>query len=86
MANTEHNSSLQDLQDRVVEELEKELGRESAAAFVVAMDHHYRCPCDTCLEWWARMGPDGEEPGSYGPFTKERVNAEQIRLGIEVTP
>lgn len=51
-----------------------------------ASNHPYGCMCQTCLSWWALIGPDGGDPGDYGPFTKEQVNAEQVRMGVEVTP
>lgn len=50
-----------------------------------AWSHHFRCDCDVCLSGWAIVGPDGGEPGSYGPFTKQQVNARQIELGVEET-
>ena len=47
--------------------------------------HTYGCNCDVCLTWWALMGPDGDDPGDYGPFEKEQVNARQRAIGVEVT-
>lgn len=78
-------NSLRDLQNRIAAEIEKEDGPEALAATIIASNHVYSCTCMHCLHWWARVGPDGGEPGDYGPFTKEQVNAEQVRLGIEVT-
>lgn len=81
----EGTASLQDVKDRLAAELEKEMGTEGLAAFDAASNHNFRCRCGICLGWWAHMGP--EEPGDvdYGPFTKDEVNAEQRRLGIQVT-
>lgn len=36
-------------------------------------NHNYRCTCEQCCSWWVLMGPDGDEPGHYGPFTREQV-------------
>jgi hypothetical protein len=47
-------------------------------------DHDYRCNCNTCLRWWVLMGPDGGEPGKYGPFTREQVIAEANAWGKPV--
>ncbi len=47
--------------------------------------HPYTCACDTCLSSWALVGPDGDEPGSYGPFTVEQVNARQRMLDVKGT-
>lgn len=66
--------------------LAKELTPRERMVCDVAGSHHYRCTCDICLEWWAGTGPDGGEPGHYGPFTKEQVNAKQKELGFEITP
>lgn len=38
-------------------------------------NHDYRCKCGVCLQWWVEMGPDGGEPGNYGPFDAEEVIA-----------
>lgn len=43
--------------------------------------HGGRCRCETCLRWWVLMGPDGGEPGQYGPFTRAEVVAEAERWG-----
>lgn len=51
--------------------------------FMEASDHPYDCDCPKCLTWWAECGPDGGEPGAYGPFTKSDVNTEQRRLDME---
>jgi hypothetical protein len=53
---------------------------------IVASSHDYRCRCEHCLEWWAAVGPDGEEAGNYGPFHKDEVNAMQVKLGYQITP
>lgn len=45
-----------------------------------AWSHPYDCTCKICLTAWAMVGPDGGEPGNYGPFTKEQVNARQREL------
>lgn len=74
--------AIAELRDRVAAELPP----ETVQVLDVGSDHSYSCTCATCLAWWAEMGPDGGEPGDYGPFTKERVNAEQRRRGLEVTP
>ena len=55
------------------------------AHFDIGSDHAYECRCDFCLEWWTELGPDGFEPGNYGPFTKEEVNARQRELGLAET-
>jgi hypothetical protein len=47
--------------------------------------HPYNCNCDICLSGWALVGPDGGEPGSYGPFTTEQVNERQRDLGVSET-
>ena len=49
-------------------------------------EHPFGCDCVKCLDWWALCGPDGGEPGQYGPFTKEQVNKRQRELGEELTP
>ena len=54
--------------------------------FQEASDHNYNCRCDKCLEWWAQMGPDGGDPGDYGPFTKDEVNGKQKELNFAITP
>ncbi len=54
-------------------------------AVILDTKHGYECACPRCLTWWALMGPDGGEPGCYGPFTKDQVNAEQRRIGEQVT-
>lgn len=54
--------------------------------FDQASDHDYNCQCMKCLKWWAKMGPDGGEPGQYGPFTTSQVNMMQVQLGIPTTP
>jgi hypothetical protein len=75
---------------RFDKETEKRLGIDGIPADVrVELDagssHPFGCDCDTCLTWWARVGPEGGEPGSYGPFTKDQVNARQRELGIQET-
>jgi len=47
--------------------------------------HSYGCSCDICLRWWALMGPDGGEPGNYGPFIQAQVNEMQRSMGLMVT-
>ena len=64
--------------DKVPDDVRDELDASS--------DHAYGCDCDRCLSWWARVGPDGGEPGCYGPFTKEQVNQRQRELGETETP
>jgi hypothetical protein len=44
-------------------------------------NHGYHCRCNQCLQWWVLMGPDGMEPGAYGPFTRDEVLAEAKRMG-----
>ena len=51
-----------------------------------ASDHSYHCKCANCLEWWALMGPDGGDPGDYGPFSTHEVNTAQVRLNLRITP
>lgn len=74
--------------EAVKEALAKELGPKTTQVLDVGSNHHYSCVCETCLGWWAHVGPeeDEEDVFTYGPFTKERVNEEQRRLGLEVTP
>jgi len=46
--------------------------------FIAASDHAYNCRCQKCLDWWASMGPDGDDPDApyaYGPFSKEEIDA-----------
>ena len=43
--------------------------------------HNYNCRCDTCLQWWIEVGPDGGEPGEYGPFSRDEVIARATELG-----
>ena len=39
---------------------------------LTAGDHSYHCRCDTCKEWWKRVGPD-PATGKCGPFTFEEL-------------
>lgn len=57
------------------------IDRETQSALDSGSNHDYRCTCDTCLRWWVEMGPDGMEPGNYGPFTRDQVVTEAVRLG-----
>lgn len=41
-------------------------------------EHPYGCRCDTCLDWWAQMGPD--EDDEFGPFAPEEVYARQAAM------
>ena len=50
-----------------------------------ASNHSYLCRCDLCLAWWALMGPNGGEPGKYGPFSRAEVNERQRQLGESET-
>jgi hypothetical protein len=70
----------------LIEELNKSISPEHRRILDVADRHRFGCDCDTCLSWWALCGPDGGEPGSYGPFTKEQVNTRQKELGETETP
>ena len=76
---------------RFDKETEKKLGIDQVpddvrAELDAGSDHKFDCDCNTCLTWWARVGPEGGEPGSYGPFTKTKVNARQRELGELETP
>ena len=36
-----------------------------------ASDHHFKCKCAKCLQWWVAMGPEDTGAGwSFGPFTE----------------
>lgn|GEM_PF-2222466 len=86
---TFEGDELQELKDELGSAITQEHGAAALAALEVASDHPYTCRCRVCLQWWAHCGPEWEDedvPAGYGPFTKDEVNAEQRRLGIEVTP
>ena len=70
---------------KVLDALTANMTEEQQIVMAVSLQHEYICNCDTCLSWWAQMGPDGYEPGQYGPFTTETINARQRELGLEVT-
>ncbi len=65
--------------------LAEDMTTEEKKVLDISSNHSYDCACNTCLSWWASVGPNGGEPGSYGPFTKEQVNAKQRELGMEET-
>ncbi len=44
-------------------------------------DHVYNCRCQQCRRWWVLMGPNGGDPGDYGPFTRDEVVAEATAWG-----
>ena len=43
--------------------------------FIDSSAHPYSCKCLKCLNWWAKMGPDGEPDDKYafGPFARREV-------------
>lgn len=41
------------------------------------------CTCSACLAWWVAHGPHLD--GSYGPFTKEEIDAERTNDDHEAT-
>ena len=48
--------------------------------FMAASEHPWHCRCQKCLDWWRRLGPDGDdpyEPGAWGPFTYEEIRASE---------
>ena len=63
-----------------VDEFAKKAG--ITPAFMSASDHHRRCRCNICLQWWAKMPDDKNEDGTvdYGPFTAEEVAAAREAL------
>ena len=63
----------------------EEAGMTADHRAILDSNHVFGCDCDTCLSWWALCGPDGGEPGEYGPFTKDQVNERQRKLGTLVT-
>ncbi len=53
---------------------------EEQAVLDAGSSHHFRCRCETCLQWWKLMGPENAEQigmpdyvPEYGPFTPEEV-------------
>lgn len=72
--------------------LKASLRAEVGEDFAAASDHNFRCRCERCLTWWAKIGPEEDRVegpdgrGRFGPFQGYEVNAEQRRLGLEVTP
>lgn len=68
-----------------MQDIKDELRREDPE-LMDASDHHFQCRCEICLRWWAMMGPDGMEPGQYGPFSTAEVNTKQDELGLELSP
>lgn len=48
-------------------------------------NHPYNCRCIQCLDWWVLMGPDGGEPGKYGPFTRTEVVVRADETGKDMT-
>jgi hypothetical protein len=59
----------------------------------VGSQHHYRCRCEVCRQWWKSMGPESaEEP--YGPFeipeiedgTEDGNSCKSNRLDMEDNP
>lgn len=86
---TFEGDALRRLQDSLAADIVKEHGQEALDALDAGSNHPFTCRCLTCLRWWAHCGPEWEDenmPAGYGPFTKDEVNGEQRRLGIEVTP
>jgi hypothetical protein len=51
----------------------KALGITKEEQGVLESNHPYSCRCETCKSWWKMMGPDGDEPGNYGPFSAEEI-------------
>lgn len=45
-------------------------------------EHPFTCRCQTCLQWWVQMGPDGGETGNYGPFDEEEVRDACVAAGM----
>jgi hypothetical protein len=43
-----------------------------------ASSHPFDCRCLICIDWWVRMGPDGD---SYGPFSMDEVRARSLETG-----
>jgi len=64
---------------------EIEIRKEHLKILDEAWSHDYQCNCDICLSGWALVGPDGGEPGHYGPFTKKEINQRQRYLNIDET-
>ena len=46
------------------------------ADFMDASNHNYRCRCDSCLQWWVKVGAEDTGNGwGFGPFTLEEYLA-----------
>ena len=65
--------------------LRTDIPREKLHLMIVdaAWNHPYECTCDTCAMAWAIVGPDGQEPGNYGPFTIEKIQEAADHLGVD---
>lgn len=61
--------TLQDSIDRLREYL------STSKDFIDASNHPYSCRCDKCRDWWKAVGPDR---ASYGPFTKEEIDENEV--------
>jgi hypothetical protein len=48
-------------------ELQDQIRQVVGEGFAEASDHPYHCTCDSCREWWRRMGAD-PDTGLFGPF------------------
>ncbi len=48
-----------------------------------AWDHSYSCRCEKCAIAWVSVGPDGGEPGNFGPFTEEEIRETAEAIGEE---
>lgn len=46
-----------------------------------AWDHDYSCRCDLCKAAWVLVGPDGGEPGKFGPFHKDEIFVMAKQMG-----
>ena len=48
-----------------------------------AWDHSYSCRCNLCAAAWVILGPDGGEPGNFGPFDEDEIRAMAKEIGEE---
>lgn len=48
--------------------------------YSIAMGHKHNCKCDFCLQWWIRIGIQGNAANRiHSPFTEEEL---QVGKGI----
>jgi len=74
------NKLMEDSQTNEIRSLLNKLMEDSQISpdFAEATSHRYGCRCDSCKQWWVKMGPtehDVRDEWSYGPFSEEEYVA-----------